>query len=83
MKIEVIELTLMGETPLDISIQLFSPSILALNKTMAKLAGLGASLEDYDYKNAAIADIILNEIAKLQFTGMSVRKKMSMNNVEK
>ena len=50
---------------------------------MAKLAGLGASLEDYDYKNAAIADIILNEIAKLQFTGMSVRKKMSMNNVEK
>ena len=73
----------MGETLLDISIQLFSPSILALNKTMAKLAGLGASLEDYDYKNAAIADIILNEIAKLQFTGMSVRKNVNEHNLEK
>ena len=50
---------------------------------MAKLAGLGASLEDYDYKNAAIADIILNEIAKLQFTGMSVRKNVNKHNVEK
>ena len=61
---------------------MFSPSILALNKTMAKLAGLGASLEDYDYKNAAIADIILNEIAKLQFTGMSVRINVNKHNVE-
>lgn len=45
---------------------------LALNKTMAKLAKEGTSLEDYNYENQQIADIILNEIGDVQFMGMSV-----------
>lgn len=44
---------------------------LALNRTMTKLAADGTSLEDYNYENKAIADIILNEIADVQFMGMS------------
>ena len=35
---------------------------------------LGTSLEDYNYENQAIADIIKNEIGDVQFMGMSVRK---------
>ena len=45
---------------------------LALNRTMAKLEADGTSLEDYNYENQAIAHIILNEIADVQFMGMSV-----------
>ena len=37
-----------------------------------KLSKTGRSLEDYNYQNEGIADIILNEIADLQFKGMSV-----------
>ena len=40
---------------------------------MERLEFRGESLEDYNYKNKQIADIILDEIAGLQFTGMSVR----------
>ena len=36
---------------------------------------LGTSLEDYNYENQAIADIIKNEIGDVQFMGMSVRRK--------
>ena len=46
---------------------------LALNRTMARLATNGTSLEDYNYENQAIADIIKNEIGDVQFMGMSVR----------
>jgi len=42
---------------------------------MVKLAFVGKSLEDYNYENEMIADIILNEIADVQFTGMSVSKE--------
>ena len=34
---------------------------------------LGTSLEDYNYENQAIADIIKSEIGDVQFMGMSVR----------
>ncbi len=44
---------------------------LALNRTMAKLAVNGTSLEDYNYENQAIADMILTEMGDVQFTGMS------------
>ena len=37
-----------------------------------KLSKTGRTLEDYNYQNEGIADIILNEIADLQFKGMSV-----------
>ena len=36
------------------------------------LSKTGETLEDYNYQNERIADIILNEIADLQFKGMSV-----------
>lgn len=39
---------------------------------MTTLAANGTSLEDYNYENKNIADIILNEIADVQFMGMSV-----------
>ena len=39
---------------------------------MTKLAAVGKTLEDYNYENQMIADIILNEIADVQFMGMSV-----------
>ena len=39
---------------------------------MRKLSKTGETLEDYNYQNEGIADIILNEIADLQFKGMSV-----------
>ena len=44
----------------------------ALNRTMTKLSAVGKTLEDYNYENEMIADIILNEIADVQFMGMSV-----------
>ncbi len=52
--------------------QFLSFPIPALNRTMIKLAFMGKTLEDYNYDNEMIADIILNEIADVQFTGMSV-----------
>jgi len=36
---------------------------------------MGKSPEDYNYENEMIADIILNEIADVQFTGMPVCKE--------
>ena len=45
---------------------------LALNKTMTELAMNGTSLEDYNYENIHIMAMILDEIAKVQFMGMSV-----------
>ena len=39
---------------------------------MTKLAAVGKTLEDYNYENEDIADIILSEIADVQFMGMSV-----------
>ena len=45
---------------------------LALNNTMTTLIGQGTSLEEYNYENQAIADIILSEIADVHFMGMSV-----------
>ena len=44
---------------------------LALNKTINRLEAVNQSLDDYNYNNKAIADIILDEIAGLQFDGMS------------
>ena len=52
---------------------------LALNRTMARLAANGTSLEDYNYENQAIADIIKNEIGDVQFMGMSVRYSNMIN----
>ena len=40
---------------------------------------LGTSLEDYNYENQAIADIIKSEIGDVQFMGMSVRIYFSIN----
>ena len=40
---------------------------------------LGTSLEDYNYENQAIADIIKNEIGDVQFMGMSVRRRKKNN----
>ena len=45
---------------------------LALNETMDVLAKNGTSLEDYNYENIHIMAMILDEIAKVQFMGMSV-----------
>ena len=42
---------------------------------------LGTSLEDYNYENQAIADIIKNEIGDVQFMGMSVRRRKKTINV--
>lgn len=39
---------------------------------MTKLATNGTSLDDYNYENKHIASIILDEIADVQFMGMSV-----------
>ena len=39
---------------------------------MMKLKMKGQTLEEYNYENEGIANIILNEIADLQFKGMSV-----------
>ena len=58
-----------------ISVALFQYNVCpfsALNNTMMKLSNTGQTLEDYNYQNEGIADIILNEIADLQFKGMSV-----------
>ena len=44
-----------------------------MNRTMTKLSAVGKTLEDYNYENENIANIILNEIADVQFMGMSVR----------
>ena len=51
---------------------IFVLTFLALNETMMKLSKTGQTLEDYNYQNEGIADIILNEIADVQFKGMSV-----------
>ena len=48
---------------------------LALNRTMSRLQSQGTSLEEYNYENQEIADIILSEIADVQFMGMSVRSR--------
>ena len=45
---------------------------LALNKTMDMLAKNGTSLEDYNYENIHIMQEILDQIAKVNFMGMSV-----------
>ena len=58
------------------SCDMFMLCFPALNKTMERLEFRGESLEDYNYKNKQIADIILEEIAGLQFTGMSVREQL-------
>jgi hypothetical protein len=49
----------------------------ALNRTMTKLSAVGRTLEDYNYENENIANIILNEIADVQFMGMSVSAKFN------
>lgn len=46
---------------------------LALNRTITRLEAVSQSLDDYNYNNKDIADIILNEIADVNFVGMSVR----------
>ena len=46
---------------------------LALNRTMSRLESNGTSLEEYNYENQAIAEIIKNEIGDVQFMGMSVK----------
>ena len=45
---------------------------LALNKTMTELAMNGTSLEDYNYENKYVMKEILDQIAKVNFMGMSV-----------
>ena len=45
----------------------------ALNKTILRLKSVGQTLDDYNYNNKEIADIILSEIADVNFVGMSVR----------
>ena len=44
---------------------------IALNRTINRLEAVNQSLDDYNYNNKEIADIILNEIADVQFDGMS------------
>ena len=44
---------------------------LALNGTIARLKSASQSLDDYNYNNKKIADIILEEIADVKFEGMS------------
>ena len=48
---------------------------LALNKTITKLEARGETLEDYNYENKNIAELILNEFGDLDFDGLSVRIK--------
>lgn len=43
----------------------------ALNQTIAKLESRGQSLEDYNYENRDIAELILNEFGELKFEGIS------------
>ena len=56
---------------------------LALNRTMSRLESNGTSLEEYNYENQAIAEIIKNEIGDVQFMGMSVRNKIFIIYIQK
>ena len=48
---------------------------LALNKTIQKLEARGETLEDYNYENKGIAELILGEFGALNFDGLSVSTK--------
>lgn len=46
---------------------------LALNSTMAKLAAMGQTIEDYNYENKEIGNIILDQFGDVKFDGISGR----------
>ena len=47
--------------------------ILALNSSAAYLESLNQSLDSYNYDNKAVADIIMDNVQKVKFEGISVR----------
>ncbi len=42
---------------------------------MHRLASMGQSLEDYNYENKEIGQIILDDLGDVRFVGISVRKR--------
>ena len=46
--------------------------ILALNSSAAYLESLNQSLDSYNYDNKAVADIIMDNVQKVKFEGISV-----------
>ena len=51
----------------------------ALNRTMEMLHKNGTSLEDYNYENIHIMDILRDQMADVDFMGMSVSFKYEMS----
>ena len=50
----------------------FSASRLALNSSAAYLESVNQSLDAYNYDNKAVADIIMDNMEKVKFEGISV-----------
>ena len=48
--------------------------ILALNSSAAYLESLNQSLDSYNYDNKAVADIIMDNVQKVKFEGISVKE---------
>ena len=47
--------------------------ISALNSSAAYLESINQSLDSYNYDNKAVADIIMDNVQKVKFEGISVR----------
>ena len=47
-------------------------SISALNSSAAYLESINQSLDSYNYDNKAVADIIMGNVQKVKFEGISV-----------
>ena len=47
-----------------------------MNRTIQNLAARGQSIDDYNYENKEIGEIILEEIGDTKFDGISVSDKL-------
>lgn len=50
---------------------------MALNKTIERLAKMGMSLDEFNYENKEITEIIKSELQKVNFLGVSGETEMS------
>ena len=51
----------------------------ALNRTIQNLAARGQTIDDYNYENKEIGEIILEEIGDTKFDGISVSAQSSLD----
>ena len=62
----------LGMHAYSLGVRLFFSVSTALNRTIQNLAARGQSIDDYNYENKEIGEIILEEIGDTKFDGISV-----------